>query len=120
MIYKKVLIDELKKIDHEFTPDNLEIHDNNIIASFSEKNIKSNNTVAVLGLDIYRYSEYEENKQNLIPFIFDMILDETLEIIKKSDMALFGNNVDIKKRYISTGDGAFIIFGNRSRVITWN
>jgi hypothetical protein len=66
---------------------------------------------AILGLDIYKYSEYEENKQNLIPFVFDLLLDTTIDISSKMEPVLFsGTTTKIRDKFISTGDGGFIIF----------
>jgi hypothetical protein len=114
MIVKKDLFDALKIIDKEFHGDILE--EFNIdetkaqIKAFSEKHFSPNKRMAVLGLDIYKYSDYEENKQNLIPFIFDLILDETSKHIKQTERPFFLENFDVRKNFISTGDGGFILF----------
>jgi len=77
---------------------------------------------AVLGLDIYKYSEYEENKQNLIPFIFDIILDETIKSLEPSgDLYLFKSDLEnIRNNFISTGDGGYLFFKTPFHALIFN
>lgn len=42
---------------------------------------------SILGIDIYQYSQYELSKQTLIPMVFDLLIDETLNFI--NDETLF-------------------------------
>jgi hypothetical protein len=72
--------------------------------------------MAVLGLDIYKYSEFDEDKQNLIPLVFDIIFDEAWKHITQeiqglpSDLPLFKNIKDTREKFIPTGDGGFLLF----------
>jgi hypothetical protein len=72
-----------------------------------------------LGIDIYKYSEYEETKQVLIPFVFDLILDETIETVLQSESSLFAEFTK-KDNFISTGDGGFVIFPTPLHALVFN
>jgi len=62
---------------------------------------------SVLGLDIYKYSQYKNGKQELIPFIFDIIFNGAIYYSKYQALL---ENTDKEKQFISTGDGGFIVF----------
>jgi hypothetical protein len=66
-------------------------------------------TKAILGIDIYQYSQYEKEKQNLIPFVFDIIYKEAIRHAKTFEEYIFCD-CDFTGRFISTGDGGYIIF----------
>lgn len=70
----------------------------------------------VLGIDIYKYSQYPAIEQVYIPVIFERFYSMTVANVKKHESYLFpeyGNNLtDYKKHFISTGDGGFQIFEN--------
>jgi hypothetical protein len=70
----------------------------------------------VLGIDIYKYSQYSEVEQIYIPVIFENLYRLTVKNIRENEEYLFhdyGNSiVDYKKKFISTGDGGFQIFDN--------
>jgi 6-pyruvoyl-tetrahydropterin synthase len=132
MIKKEKLLEELKKIDIPFIKqfnDNLlnPVNDeekekkleNEIaeIKKFSTTNIIPQ-TKAVLGLDIYKYSSYEAEKQNLIPFVFDLIKDEATEYVNNVEPTLFGP--EYKPEFISTGDGGFLIFDTPLHALIFN
>jgi hypothetical protein len=120
MINKQELEEKLKKIDEYFQHKNIgnDIDIENEIKNFSKDNIKPTEN-AVLGLDIYKYSEYDEEIQNLIPLVFDLILDESCKYVKTSEPSLF-RDFNIKDKYISTGDGAFIIFDSPIHALIFN
>lgn len=67
---------------------------------------------SVLGIDIYRYSMYEELEQTLIPVIFKSICNEAIELCLKNHPLIFQkySHAEIEKNFISTGDGGFFIF----------
>lgn len=71
---------------------------------------------AVLGIDIYKYSQYPEIEQIYIPVLFESFYQTTVHTITESEQFFFseyGDNEDaFKKRFISTGDGGFQIFDN--------
>lgn len=46
-------------------------------------------TCTILGLDIYKYSKFEENKQNLIPYIFHNIYKDTVNDLLKLETIFF-------------------------------
>jgi len=75
---------------------------------------------AVVGIDIYRYSQYPTEKQMFIPHLYDLIYDETWHLIKQNYSFLFqeyGDVIDLnpdqhikhKAYFISTGDGGYQI-----------
>jgi hypothetical protein len=66
---------------------------------------------AILGIDIYQYSQYESDKQILVPLVFDLILEETKRWIRDSEKVIFAN-YDFSQPYIDTGDGGFFIFND--------
>jgi hypothetical protein len=111
MSKKTELFENLNNIDKDwvtdFDYDFLENEDLEDIRNFSINSFKQEKK-AVLGLDIYRYGSYPDEKQNLLPLIFDMIKDRAIIHIKKVEPALFPS--DFKEHFISTGDGGFLIF----------
>jgi hypothetical protein len=119
VIKKDELISQLKTIDKlELTSNiNNEPLDENI-RNFSKDNIKQD-IKAVLGLDIYKYSNFDDEKQPLIPFIFDLLLDYGFEYVLKAESTLF-RDYNIKGNFISTGDGGFIIFPSPIHALIYN
>jgi len=67
---------------------------------------------AVLGIDIYKYSSYEQFEQTLVPFLFKLLFLETIELCFKNHTFFFQKYTkqEIVENYISTGDGGFLIF----------
>jgi hypothetical protein len=68
---------------------------------------------SVLGIDIYRYSTFTEEKQIIVPIIFHGILRKTVNDILKYDAYIFSDFNDLEeflKYFIDTGDGGFFIF----------
>lgn len=74
----------------------------------------------VVGIDIYQYSSFPTNKQIFIPHLFELIYNQTWDIITQNfsfifqDYHKFGdlrNNKDIvpEEYFISTGDGGYQI-----------
>jgi hypothetical protein len=74
---------------------------------------------AVLGYDIYGYSKYEIEAQTLIPFVFDLIYQNTIDNILDSDGCFF-EGYSFEENYISTGDGCFQIFDNPLQAFIFN
>lgn len=119
MITKHDLLKKLAEIDrYEFV---LEITDDiscEDMLNFSEKHIAQDKR-AILGLDIYKYSEYDDKKQPLIPFIFDLLLDNCFELALNIETSLF-KGINIRENFISTGDGGFIIFPTPIHALAFN
>ncbi len=68
---------------------------------------------AVLGIDIYHYSEYPEPQQTIVPFLFMLLYRKTCEICIRQEAFLFQkyeNAAMLEEYFISTGDGGFQIF----------
>lgn len=67
---------------------------------------------AILGIDIYKYSSYQDFEQALIPYVFRRILNQSVSMTLRTQEFLFQH--ESKERiigdFISTGDGGFFIF----------
>ncbi len=78
---------------------------------------------AVLGIDIYRYSEYPVEKQAYIPILFDFIYILCVQDCLEKEEFFFKkykNFNSFKKQFISTGDGGFQIFDNPLEAIVFS
>jgi len=66
----------------------------------------------VLGIDIYKYSQFPLLEQSLIPFIFKLLSSEAIKFCTIGDQFVFQKYIlsDFDKFFISTGDGGFQIF----------
>ncbi|MDP1728006.1 MAG: hypothetical protein Q8M15_14570 [Bacteroidota bacterium] len=68
----------------------------------------------ILGIDIYRYSQYEPFEQIFIPVIFNRLYSLTVNSVLKFENYFFisygKNSKDFKAKFVSTGDGGFQIF----------
>jgi hypothetical protein len=117
MILKSDLVCKLQKIDKEsfFGMEELPDYD---FSEYSKSHFPLEKK-AILGLDIYKYGDYEENKQNLIPFVFDLLFDEAIGLMKRTEQTLF-NDIDIRKMFIQTGDGGYIIFDTPLHALIFN
>ncbi|KOS06872.1 hypothetical protein AM493_13160 [Flavobacterium akiainvivens] len=71
---------------------------------------------SVLGIDIYKYSEYSEDIQVYVPVLFNSLYKITVENCSIGEKYFFQNYgstfSDFKENFISTGDGGFQIFDN--------
>jgi len=67
---------------------------------------------SVLGIDIYQYSSYPDFEQTMIPVVFKILFDETIELCLQTQQYLFQKYTQntIINHFISTGDGGFLIF----------
>jgi hypothetical protein len=119
MIKKSYLIEKFEEIDKiELTTDSYDGAPDERLNNFT-KNYIEQECKAILGLDIYKYSEFDEDKQALIPFIFDLLLDGASGYLSNDEPSLF-KNYRIKENFISTGDGAFIIFPTPLHALLFN
>ncbi len=70
----------------------------------------------ILGIDIYRYSQYPVAEQTYIPVVFNELYKATVKDLVKGEPFIFEayglSANDFEKRFISTGDGGFQIFNN--------
>jgi hypothetical protein len=75
-------------------------------------NLKSFKRVSVLGIDIYRYGQYEHLEQTIIPALFKILFDKTIRLCLENNQFVFQHitKEKIEKSFISTGDGGFLIF----------
>lgn len=71
---------------------------------------------SVLGIDIYKYSEYPEIEQIYVPVLFKSLYKETVENCLKYEPYFFqkyGDKIEeFEDHFISTGDGGFQIFNS--------
>ncbi len=67
---------------------------------------------SVLGIDIYKYSSFGTFEQTLIPFLFNTLFDKTIQLCFENHAFVFQkySAKEIKDKFISTGDGGFLIF----------
>lgn len=70
------------------------------------------NRKSVLGIDIYKYSSYDEFEQSLIPCLFKLLFKETINLCFRNHKFFFQKYTkqEIEESFISTGDGGFFIF----------
>lgn len=77
----------------------------------------------ILGIDIYKYSQYPLAEQIYIPVLFDSLYISTIQsIIEEEAFIFFKYGLDIKSfqsKFISTGDGGFQIFDNPVEAIVF-
>lgn len=116
--YEEIL-SELEKFDVKDRYDDSNIaSENKKIKEIETKLIKSEE-VSILGYDIYKYSQFDESQQNLIPFVFELLKKETIRFCIEGETALFSKS-DFSDNFISTGDGGFLIFRNPLKAIVFN
>ncbi|MCD8425020.1 hypothetical protein LNJ40_06900 [Tenacibaculum dicentrarchi] len=67
---------------------------------------------AVLGFDIYQYSQYASTEQALIPHLFKKLYATTIRNCIKNEPFFFKykNQAEFENKFIDTGDGGFQIF----------
>lgn len=67
---------------------------------------------AILGLDIYRYSQYAKLPQILIPHLFKYLYNVTVDNCINQEPSIFKNYTkeSLEDCFIDTGDGGFQIF----------
>jgi hypothetical protein len=119
MIKRDDLLAKLKEIDDmELIGDVLDNVSTGKFSNFSRDNIKQE-IKAILGLDIYKYSDYDEDKQSLIPLIFDLLLDNAFQYTCIAEKTL-SKDIDIRNNFIPTGDGGFIIFQTPLHALVFN
>ncbi len=74
-------------------------------------NAERSKDCAILGIDIYRYSKFGENKQNYIPFLFKFLYEKSIKDCLATQRYLFQNCTEagVLGDLISIGDGGFQI-----------
>lgn len=77
---------------------------------------------AILGIDIYRYSQYKTLEQSLIPHLFNILLDQAFVNCFNREKYFFQSTSEeiIRERFIDTGDGGFLIFDNPFQAILFS
>ena len=113
------ILTELNKIDVKDRYDDSDIEPETEIFKQFEKSVIKSEKVCILGYDIYKYSQFAESQQNLIPFIFDLLKKETIRFCEGLEKYIF-IDVGFSDNFISTGDGGFIIFQNPLQAIVFN
>ena len=78
----------------------------------------------VLGVDIYKYSEYPQTQQMFIPVLFEMLFADTIKNCIEKEPYIFQFYSKDKKgfesKFISTGDGGFLIFDNPLEAVVFS
>lgn len=99
----------------EFKPAELfsDIKDSEVLKTLPNKYLHQK---VILGVDIYRYSQYPVVEQTYIPVVFNELYKATVKDLIKGEPFIFEayglSASDFEKRFISTGDGGFQIFNN--------
>ncbi|MCF6131933.1 hypothetical protein [Flavobacterium wongokense] len=101
----------LKNVDEKIKQKNLEIIQNKLF--------KYNECKSVLGIDIYRYSQYSRLPQMFIPSLFKRLYDSSIEHCLKLEPTIFKGFTknSFTDYFIDTGDGGFQIFDNPFQAI---
>jgi len=85
------------------------------MAGFSDEELSAvrrllANKSCVLGIDIYHYSQYADEKRVFVPFVFEEILAQCVSLISQNFPFLF-QKCDLsalRDSFIQTGDGGFL------------
>ncbi len=66
---------------------------------------------SVLGVDIYQYSLFPPEKQVFVPFVFHRVYNYSVRLVKENFSFIFQKTDEklFNDRFISTGDGGFLI-----------
>lgn len=111
----KLLLD---RIDNSESFDFVSNEPNEVEQSSFESSLKSSldewndEKKAVLGVDIFKYSQFDYRKQKLIPFIFSFLRKEAVRSFVLTEK-FFSNRYErdvLEKDLIDTGDGGFLVF----------
>ncbi|EKJ88724.1 hypothetical protein CLV96_4028 [Leptospira meyeri] len=73
---------------------------------------KVKNEKSILSIDILGYSQYEDYQQIVIPYLFKLLYDKTINQLLATERYFFTNlyeELQDRKRFIDSGDGGFII-----------
>jgi hypothetical protein len=106
----------------EFKPRELfeKIDDIKVLKSLHEEYLCNK---VILGIDIYRYSQYPLVEQIYIPILFHALYDATVRSVISWEKFIFKKyglkENDFEKRFINTGDGGFQIFDNPIEAIVF-
>jgi len=112
MARHREILEILKTYDLEESPRGARAGDDNVdlidaLGSYFDHDREI--TRSVLGIDIYKYSHFEGDRQRIIPVIFKVLYDQTIKHCVEYEPAIF-KEADFRNRFISTGDGGFHIF----------
>jgi hypothetical protein len=95
--------------------------DKNLKISFHDQFIENK---SVLGIDIYKYSEYPADMQVYVPVLFNSLYQLTVTYCCQYEKYFFQNYGSslsfFKEHFISTGDGGFQIFDNPIQSIVFS
>ena len=103
---------ELDKLLKEKVSDNIEANGKIDIDSIDLYLKQFIEKKAVLGFDIYQYSQFAPLKQNLIPHLFKKLYSTTIKnCLDNEDFFLqYKSKTEFENKLIDTGDGGFQIF----------
>ena len=120
---------KIKRIDHNFINELLSRLDKRVV--FEKTNVVPDSSdlrkelenyldydniaqKAVLGIDMVRYSSYNDSAQSMLPFVFKTIFDKTIKHCLLHHRYIFQkySEEQINKNFVSTGDGGFLILEN--------
>lgn len=92
-----------------------------VLNSLTNSLQKSVQKKAILGFDIYRYSQYELLQQSMIPYYLHLLIKDTFEHCKLHEPYIlqFVDTQEIIEEFIDMGDGGFLIFENPLEAIVF-
>lgn len=61
-------------------------------------------------MDIYQYSKYKDEKQDLIPVILKELIDKAFNEFKKYEPESYKRNKNVLGDFIDAGDGGYWFF----------
>jgi hypothetical protein len=94
-------------------PDDVERLRSALVAYFADKEA----SLAVLGLDIYQYSRMPNEHQRLVPTLFKLLNDVSLDLCLTKEASLFQHDRSIP--FVSTGDGGFQMFATPLHAVVY-
>lgn len=106
----------------EFKPEELfkNIDDVDILKKLPDEYICQK---VILGIDIYKYSQYPLVEQIYVPVLFDTLYRATVKNIISDESFIFKNYgkkiEEYKNNFISTGDGGFQMLENPIQAIVF-
>lgn len=113
---KQFSYNEFREIlDHFDTKDRLDspgyVPENTVVKDARAKVVgpeESLGNQAVLGIDVYRYSQLDLLPQSIVPFVLRLLYSEVYRDSRSSCSYLFHDSDDeLRERFIDTGDGGF-------------
>lgn len=111
---EKLTINKILKIIGDYQNCSNSEEMSNVLKKHENDLFKPHGKKAVLGIDIYKYSQYPTIPQVLIPYIFNELRTTTIKTILTYEPFIFQKHTvkGLTDNFIDTGDGGFQILDN--------